>query len=79
MSNLKNINLLNTPVYYINLDSDTEKSEKLQVMLGELGFKNVNRFSGIKEETKKVGVAKSHNALLKDLSGVIAPFIIFED
>jgi len=58
MSNLKNINLLNTPVYYINLDSDTEKSEKLQVMLGELGFKNVNRFSGIKEETKKVRCCK---------------------
>jgi hypothetical protein len=79
MSKLNTVNILTTPAYYINLESDVEKSEKIQELLKGLGFINVTRFPGIKEEVKKVGVAKSHNALLKELSNEQTPFIVFED
>jgi GR25 family glycosyltransferase involved in LPS biosynthesis len=79
MNNQKLINIVNTPAYYINLDRDVEKSEKIQELLSSLGFINVIRFPGIKEDIKKVGVAKSHNALLKELSNEQTPFIVFED
>jgi len=79
MENLKKINLINTPAYYINLDGDLEKSERIEELLSNLGFKNIHRFSGIVGEPKRVGVAKSHNALLKELSEEKTPFVVFED
>jgi len=79
MNNLKTINLLDIPAYYINLDGDIEKSEKMQTLLSDLGFKKIYRFSGILGDPKRVGVAKSHNALLKELSSKKTPFIVFED
>jgi GR25 family glycosyltransferase involved in LPS biosynthesis len=79
VNEFKKIILTDIPVYYINLDKDVEKSEKMQELLFSLGFKNINRFPGIEEDIKKVGVAKSHNALLKKLSNKKTPFIVFED
>jgi hypothetical protein len=79
MDNFKKISLIDAPAYYINLDIDVEKSEKMQELLSNLGFKNINRFSGIAGDPKKVGVAKSHNALLKELSNEKTPFVVFED
>ena len=79
MKNYKKISLVDTPVYYINMDQDVEKAEVLEETLNRFGFKYVSRFSGIKDEIKKVGVAKSHNAILQDLSNEKIPFIILED
>jgi hypothetical protein len=79
MNEFVTVNLLDVPVYYINLKRDTEKSKMLESKLLKLGFKNINRFDGIENEVKKVGVALSHNALLKQLSDKDTPFIIFED
>jgi len=76
---MKKINLTNLPVYYINLKEDVEKSKNFETTMKDLGFKNVNRFDAIKDEFKKVGVAKSHNKLLKELSSQDEPFIVFED
>ena len=79
MSNFKKIYLPDIQTYYINLAKDVEKSENLERLLAELNFKSVSRFPGIEESPKRVGVAKSHNALLKKLSNEKKPFIVFED
>jgi len=79
MNNFKKISLINVPAYYINLDSDVEKSERMQEFLSDLGFKDIRRFSGILENPKRLGVAKSHNMLLKELSNEKTPFAVFED
>jgi hypothetical protein len=73
------VNLTDLPVYYINLDKDVEKKENIEQSLTDLGFKDINRFAGFREDLKRVGVAKSHQALLKDLVVSSTPFIIFED
>ena len=67
------------PAYYINLDKDTEKQENIEKSLKDLGFLNVTRFPGFREPIKKVGVAKSHQALLQDLVDLPVPFVVFED
>ena len=72
------INLLNLPVFYINLKKDKQKSIETVEVLKSLGFTNINRFDAILGETKKEGCAKSHQALLKELD-IDGPFIVFED
>lgn len=79
MTSIKQIDLTKINAYYINLKEDKEKAEALENTLKDLGFKNIHRFEGIKEEIKRVGVAKSHNQILKELSNTEEPFIIFED
>jgi hypothetical protein len=72
-------NILELPVYYINLDKDTAKKEAIEILLADLGFNNVNRFSGIQKPIKRNGVAASHNALLHELKNENTPFIVLED
>lgn len=73
------VNLTEIPVYYINLDKEIEKREKIEESLKSVGFKSITRFSGFNEDVKRVGVAKSHQALLKELEQSFTPFIVFED
>lgn len=73
------INLLKVPVYYINLDKDIEKAEKLESLLYDMGFEQVERFAGTQIATPKVGCATSHQAILEQLKDQPAPFIILED
>ncbi len=79
MSSKFTINLTEIPAYYINLDKDEEKRESIEYSLKSLGFKSINRFAGFQEDVKRVGVAKSHKALLSELSDSPTPFVIFED
>jgi hypothetical protein len=39
------INLLDIPVFYINMEKDVEKRENLESSLKKLGFKNVQRIN----------------------------------
>lgn len=73
------INLLKIPVYYINLDKDAEKRERLESLLYDIGFKNVNRFAGEEIATPKLGCATSHNKLLRHISKVKGPVLVLED
>jgi hypothetical protein len=73
------LDLTKIPVYYINLNKDVEKKEKIESLLHELGFKNVNRFPGVLSDIKRVGVAESHNQLLNYLKTKKLPCIVFED
>ena len=72
------INLTDIPVYYVNLEGETEKQQRTETMLKELGFKEVHRFNAIRHPAgRKVGCAQSHHAILS--SGIKPPFIILED
>ena len=73
------LTLSKLPAYYINLDKDIGKKEGVESCLRDLGFSDVTRFPGFQEPIKKVGVAKSHQALLKELVNLPTPFIVFED
>ena len=71
------INLLEIPVYYINMAKDTHKKEYIESRLKQYGFKNINRIDAVEDKTNgRVGLSKSQ---LKALSQVPAPFIILED
>lgn len=71
------INLLDVPVYYINLDDDIEKRKSTEILLKKLGFRNVNRVSAIfHPKGRIIGCARSHYEILKDAK---PPFIIIED
>lgn len=70
------INLLDVPVYYINMEQDVDKDAYLSGKLKDLGFKNINRLNAIRETPGIVGLSKSQNLALSQIK---APFIILED
>ena len=71
------LNLIDIPVYYINLDNQDEKRKRTETMLKQIGFKFVNRFSAIEhEEGRIIGCARSHYEILNEAQ---PPFIILED
>ena len=72
------INLLEVPIYYINLDGEDQKRKQTEIMLKMIGFSNVVRFSAIRHEKGRiVGCARSHHAILS--LKIKPPFIIIED
>lgn len=71
------IDLLNIPVYYINMDKDIHKKNHIEQQLKDVGFKNINRIAAVEDKNNgRVGLSKSQ---LKALSQVSAPFIVLED
>lgn len=70
------IYLPDIPVFYINMDKDTEKRKHMEKNLSKLGFKNVTRIKAIESKDGKVGLSKSQNLALSQIK---PPFIIFED
>jgi len=72
------INILELPVFYINLKEDKIKDKETRETLKGLGFKDIRRFNAILGKTTKEGCAKSHQAILKEIE-TDGPFIVFED
>lgn len=71
------INLLDIPVYYINLDSDDEKRKSTETLLKRMGFRNVIRVPAIfHPKGRIIGCARSHYEVLKETE---PPFMIIED
>jgi GR25 family glycosyltransferase involved in LPS biosynthesis len=71
------LNLIDIPVYYINLDEQEEKRKRTETMLKQIGFKFVERFSAIRHEAGRIiGCARSHYEILNRAE---VPFIILED
>jgi len=71
------LNLIDIPVYYINLDDQDEKRKRTETMLKRIGFKYVERFSAIKHDAGRIiGCARSHHEILNKAQ---VPFIILED
>ena len=72
------INILELPVFYINLKEDKIKNKETKETLKALGFKNIIRFEAILGKDKTEGCAMSHQAILNEIE-VDGPFIVFED
>lgn len=71
------IDLRNILVYYINLEEETEKRKRTELLLNEMGFDNVIRVEAIKHDAGRiVGCARSHHKILSSLN---KPAIIIED
>lgn len=71
------VNLLDVPVYYINLDDEEDKRKSTETLLKRMGFRNVNRVSAIfHPKGRIIGCARSHYEILKEAK---PPFIIIED
>jgi hypothetical protein len=73
------IDIRDIPVYFINLDTDTEKREALEKMLAERGFKNVTRFNAIRSVDVPRAITASHLEVLKIIKSVGVPAIVLED
>jgi len=63
------------PVFWINVDSATERREQMEQRLEELGLNHI-RVSGVACSTVIEGCAKSHLSILENNE---PPFIILED
>lgn len=72
------INILELPVFYINLKKEKQKDKETRELLEGVGFKNINRFDAILCDTKTEGCARSHQKILSEIN-VDGPFIVFED
>ena len=71
------INLLEIPVFYINMDKDTVKRNYIEKQLESVGFKNITRIAAIEDKKNgRIGLSKSQ---FKALSQIPAPFIVLED
>lgn len=71
------INLLDIPVYYINMNKDKDKKRYIESKLNALGFKNINRVAAIEDKQNgRRGLSKSQ---LIALTQIKPPFIILED
>jgi len=76
---MKTINITELPTFYINLDEKKDRKEKMETMLSDLGFKNVERFSATKAGSR-VGCSTSHMNLLNHIiEKNIYPCLILED
>ena len=73
---MANLDLREIPAIYINLDSDTERNERMQSMLTEFGFKNIIRLSATEMSDRLAACSRSHYNALQEVD---SPFIVFED
>jgi len=74
------LNITEIPVFYINLDNEVGKKNKIEKVLKRSGFKNINRFPGTFSRSKNIGCNISHKKLLEKITKEnIYPSIILED
>lgn len=67
------------PVYVINLKKDIAKRIAIEEQLKSFGFDDITFFPGVRNNIKKIGVATSHNKLLKELRPHKLPCLVLED
>jgi len=73
------IDITSLPVYYINLDEKTDRRNKMDRLLIDNGFTNIQRFSG-KKAGRRVGCSMSHADLLrKIIKDNSYPCLVLED
>ena len=72
-----NLDLREIPFYYINLERDTERRERVEEILKPLGIKSITRIDAIEHS---YGAAGTPRSMLKamDLAGG-GPFVLIED
>jgi len=79
MTKTYRIDIRSLPVYVINLKDDTAKRSAIEKQLKTFGFTDITFFTGTRNPIKKVGVAISHNKLLRQLSDADLPCLVLED
>lgn len=73
------IDITQLPTYYINLDEKIDRRKKMDRLLLDNGFKNINRFTG-KKAGRRVGCSMSHASLLQEVvDKKDYPCLILED
>ena len=70
------LDLREIPAIYINLDTDTERRERMESMLNEFGFKTIIRLPATQNQDRLAACSHSHFNALREVD---APFIVFED
>jgi hypothetical protein len=76
---MKTIDITKLPTFYINLDEREDRKEKMETMLSDLDFKNVQRFPATKAGSR-VGCSISHMNLLDYIiTNNIYPCLVLED
>ena len=74
---MRNLDLREIPVAYINLDRDTEKKLRIETTLQALGFKYISRVPGVVHPTgNRAGCSMAQHNALHEFE---PPFIILED
>ena len=74
---MRNLDLREIPVAYINLDRDTEKKLRIETTLQALGFKYISRVPGVVHPTgNRAGCSMAQHNALHEFE---PPFIIVED
>ena len=72
-----NINILDIPVFYINMKKDIEKRNHMERLLSEHGFKNFTRIDAVYDsKSGRRGLSKSQYLALTQIE---PPFIVMED
>ena len=72
------IDIRDFPVYYINLDSQPDRSKSTEDTLKNLGFSSIHRVPAIKHQNPTVGCALSHLKVMGDKT-ISTPFLLVED
>jgi hypothetical protein len=70
------LNLLEIPVYYINMEKDIDKNKKIKKIISDCGFTNSTRVEGLEHKNPMSGCAASHYTILSSFE---PPYIILED
>ena len=73
------IDIRELPVYFINLDADSQKRESIEKMLAEQGFKKVIRFEATRSVDVPRSITASHLEVLKMIKSIGTPAIVLED
>ena len=72
------MNIKDIPIFWINLNRDTEKRKNMESMFDKYGFTNHTRISGTRNNNSIVGCAISHLYALEEMSPD-SGFLILED
>lgn len=70
------LELKKVPVYYINLQKDTNRNQRMISMLDKFGFEQYTRIEAVEHQNPLVGCSASHHFILENFK---PPFIVLED
>lgn len=74
------VDITKVPTFYINLDEEEERRDKVESLLKEKRFKNFGRLDAIQKQGRSVGCSTSHrDALQYIVDNKIFPALILED
>jgi GR25 family glycosyltransferase involved in LPS biosynthesis len=73
------IKLTQVPVYYINLESQTERNKETLDLLTSLNFNHISRSPGFPHRDTVIGCGMAHQNVLDSIKDRDLPILVFED